>query len=108
MGSSESKEDVSGGAGNQTDTNAEERKTNNTTHAALAVAVGAAVGTALVGWGLSQTATGSESKQEDEDDHHHLTQKMMKQPGRDGYMPRANFEENPRNYFRELRGKMND
>ncbi|KAL5723272.1 hypothetical protein ACHQM5_006689 [Ranunculus cassubicifolius] len=30
--------------------------------------------------------------------------KMMKAPGRDYRMPRANFENNPRSYFRGLRG----
>lgn len=65
---------------------------------------GAAAGAvALAAWGISKASDGGSSGEpwrgdEDED-------KMMKAPGRDYLMPRKDFEENPSEYFRRLRGK---
>ncbi|KAL6566430.1 hypothetical protein OROGR_002045 [Orobanche gracilis] len=66
---------------------------------AMAVGVAAVVGAAAVAaWGLSKLLGSTEP----EPPH---GQKMMKAPGRDYFMPRNDFEKNPSDYFRDLRGK---
>ncbi|KAL8549262.1 hypothetical protein ACS0TY_008202 [Phlomoides rotata] len=67
---------------------------------ATALAVGAAVGVAaLAAWGIVKWLGSSDPQPEQKI-------KMMKAPGRDGYMiPRSYFEESPETYFRNLRHK---
>ncbi|XAR65304.1 hypothetical protein NMG60_11009384, partial [Bertholletia excelsa] len=60
----------------------------------VATAMGVAAGAALMGWGFYKLISSSETSDE---------KKMMKAPGRDYYMPRGDFEEDPASYFRDLR-----
>ncbi|KAL0446979.1 UNVERIFIED_CONTAM: hypothetical protein Slati_1825800 [Sesamum latifolium] len=85
------------GAGNHSSTPDMEEKDEDTGATATAVAVGAAAGVAaLAAWGISKWFGSSEPPRQE---------KMMKAPGRDYYMPRKDFVENPSGYFRDLRGK---
>ncbi|KAK6931371.1 hypothetical protein RJ641_003164 [Dillenia turbinata] len=59
-----------------------------------AIAAGAM---ALAGLGLYRLFSGPEKEAEQP--------KMMKAPGRDNHMRRDDFEDDPRGYFRGLRGK---
>ncbi|KAL8549259.1 hypothetical protein ACS0TY_008199 [Phlomoides rotata] len=65
---------------------------------ATALAVGAAVGVAMAAWGIVLWFGSSDPQPEQK-------MKMMKAPGRDGYIPRPDFEESPKTYFRNLRDK---
>ncbi|XAR65305.1 hypothetical protein NMG60_11009386, partial [Bertholletia excelsa] len=60
----------------------------------IATAMGVAAGAALLKWGFYKVIWGSEASEE---------RKMMKAPGRDYYMPRDDFEEDPVSYFHDLR-----
>ncbi|KFK33162.1 hypothetical protein AALP_AA6G338500 [Arabis alpina] len=62
-----------------------------TTILGIAGAVGAVMG--LASW------LGSSSKEKGPQE------KMMKAPGKDGYIHRNHFESNPKDYFKDLRGK---
>ncbi|KAF5202384.1 hypothetical protein FRX31_008027 [Thalictrum thalictroides] len=56
--------------------------------------VGAAIGAGLLAWGALVASSNEDEK------------KMMKAPGRNGeYIGRKDFEDNPREYFRDLHGK---
>ncbi|KAF5207337.1 hypothetical protein FRX31_003076 [Thalictrum thalictroides] len=48
--------------------------------------VGAAIGAALLAWGVSRAFSNDDVK-------------MMKAPGRDDYMRRRDFQDNPHKYF---------
>ncbi|KAL2546606.1 Uncharacterized protein Fot_15839 [Forsythia ovata] len=70
---------------------------------AVTAAVGVAAGVALVARGLWNLAyPDPDPKPETEKEK---KKKMMKAPGRNYKMPRDEFEENPRDYFRGLRGR---
>ncbi|CAA7055345.1 unnamed protein product [Microthlaspi erraticum] len=81
--------------------NSDERKDNKdekskfydtaTTVIGIAGAVGAVVG--LLSW----IGSGSKAKGPQE--------KMMKAPGKDGHIVRKDFENNPKDYFKDLCGK---
>ncbi|KAL6577747.1 hypothetical protein OROMI_010075 [Orobanche minor] len=88
------------GGGNSSSSKAETAEKDKDRGAtAMAVAAAAVVGVAAVAaWGLSKLLGSSEP----EPPH---GQKMMKAPGRDYFMPKNDFEKNPSDYFRDLRGK---
>ncbi|KAA8532866.1 hypothetical protein F0562_033017 [Nyssa sinensis] len=60
----------------------------------LGKVIGAVAGIAVAAWSLSSLLSGSEAES---------NEKMMKAPGRDGYIPRSDFEKNPKDYFSNLR-----
>ncbi|KAL2519246.1 Uncharacterized protein Adt_15493 [Abeliophyllum distichum] len=66
---------------------------------AAVAAVGVAAGVALVSHCLWNLAKDREPETEEE------KKKMMKAPGRNYEIRRDDFEKNPRDYFRDLRGR---
>lgn len=66
-----------------------------TTVIGITAAVGAVA--VLLSWIGSGSGLGSEEKC--------LEEKMIKAPGKDGYIFRKDFETNPKDYFKDLRSK---
>jgi len=60
----------------------------------IAAAIGAVAGAALLAWGIGSALFSSPEPD---------AGKTMKAPGRDYRIPRADFERDPKSYFKDLR-----